>query len=189
MQGRFYWPQLLQEMRQLLLQVEVEKEKQFQTPTGVWIERFIPFTSEGALPMGPSPGGVAPGAPGPGQPPPGSPPPPKPPEKLGGLFDVAGVTASPDTSTQPATEQVAVAEAVPTNSIVHLELHCRGVNLNHVAPDANTQIAFAVAEAFKAHKFLANPQGTELFGQMGLSEDKLTFTFQLKVKLKHPFQF
>jgi hypothetical protein len=74
-----------------------------------------------------------------------------------------------------------------TNEINTLLLTCRGVNLNTVKPDANTVIAFALAEALKARTNLFETNGVQL-GTIAEGDAGLTFTCDLTLKLKRPFK-
>jgi hypothetical protein len=56
-----------------------------------------------------------------------------------------------------------------------------------VAPAANSNIGYAVADAIKARKDLFD-EGTEVVGFGGGNESDLTFTFEVVVKLKRPMK-
>jgi type IV pilus assembly protein PilM len=45
LQDRFYWADLSTRLRQSLIAVEEDKQKELTTPTGVWIEKLVPVSS------------------------------------------------------------------------------------------------------------------------------------------------
>ncbi|MCI0748515.1 MAG: pilus assembly protein PilM [Verrucomicrobia subdivision 3 bacterium] len=45
MQNRFYWANMLADLRKALLAVEEKKEKELVSKTGVWIEKFVPVVT------------------------------------------------------------------------------------------------------------------------------------------------
>ena len=61
--------------------------------------------------------------------------------------------------------------------------------MNAVTPDANTRMAFSVAEELKTKTDLFDPAGTQLFGALSVEDAGLTFTFQTTLKLKRPIKF
>ena len=81
--------------------------------------------------------------------------------------------------------------AAKASSVVisNIVLYCRGVNMNAVTPDANTRMAFSVAEELKTKTDLFDPAGTQLFGALSVEDAGLTFTFQTTLKLKRPIKF
>jgi hypothetical protein len=60
-QDRYYWADTLTELHKILIQVEADTADKLHTPTGIWIEKFLSATTEGApgggtpMPM-PTPG-------------------------------------------------------------------------------------------------------------------------------------
>ncbi|HMJ63929.1 MAG TPA: type IV pilus assembly protein PilM [Candidatus Binatia bacterium] len=143
-EDRFYWANLCSQLRESLMAVEDEKQKELNAPTGVWIEKFMPVgSSSNATVMASSESTTA--------------------SKRGGRAGRG------------------------TNEINTLLLTCRGVNLNTVKPDANTVIAFALAEALKARTNLFETNGVQL-GTIAEGDAGLTFTCDLTLKLKRPFK-
>jgi type IV pilus assembly protein PilM len=46
LQDRFYWADLCTRLRQSLISVEEDKQKELNAPTGVWIEKLVPISSQ-----------------------------------------------------------------------------------------------------------------------------------------------
>jgi type IV pilus assembly protein PilM len=171
MEDRFYWARLLTELRQLLIQVEQQKEQELSkasgktVKTGLWIERFEPADERGPLRIG------APSLQGDNNPRPHPPPPPN-----------RFVNPNPKPPAGRGT-----AEQKP--DVTRINLFCRGVSLSAVAPDANNKLAYGLLDALKGRSDLVETNGTEFFGKISEAEDRLTFTFQITTKLKRPFKF
>lgn len=169
---RFYWSRLLLTLRSCFIQVENKTEKELGTPTGVWIERFRPVL-------------------------PGSPPPGANPATPGGMGinpNQSSVIPSPIRPRAPlrppgrrpfrgGTEE-------STNSIKMVHLYCRGVNMNSHGPDANTRLAQATLVQLRSQSAWFETDETKLVGELGvLDADQITFSFEIQLKLKHPFEY
>jgi hypothetical protein len=176
MEDRLYWGQLLTELRDVLLEVEIQVEKELsaqsgqEVKTGVWLEKMLPANARNPLPIESvkidGPGADPFGRSGPT-------PPATPPPNRGGRGG-AGVatTGEPD--------------------ITQVFLMFRGFNLEQVLPNvpvANTKMVHAVAEALRAHTNLVEAAETQLYGGLKVDEDKLTWEVKLAMKLKRPFKF
>jgi hypothetical protein len=169
MEDRFHWASLLTTLRDALIVVEDKKEKEFNTKTGVWIEKFTPVVPPGYL-MASAPAGMfAQMAAQPVAAPVATPPPAR--GQRGGAARAASARAS----------------AGGTNQIDTVLLTCRSVNLTSVKSDANTVLAEALAEELRGrtNQFVAD--GTKVTGDIaGGDVTNLTFTFQVTVKLAKP---
>ena len=153
MEERYYWGDVLGEMRRLLIRSEenIKKKLSAQKPgveAGVWIEQL----TLGAPPAtaAASPGGYA------------MPPQPVAPE----------VAANPAGAAQPG----------GANPAEVLTLICRAVDLTSVDPSATTEIAYAVESEFKSSPYF-DPKGTGLLGNITRDESNRTFTFGITVTL------
>lgn len=173
MDQRVYWSSLLTTFRSALMSVEEKKEKEFNTKTGVWIERMIPVTPAGFLasvtatplsafapaePAGGNPSGTGAATGNPGR------------RGVGRGASAAG-------------------GAGDTNLIDTVMLHCRSVNLTAIKSDANTVLAESLAEELRGrtNDFIA--EGTKIIGDIpGGDTTNMTFTFQLSVKLAKPIK-
>jgi type IV pilus assembly protein PilM len=172
---RYYWADILTELHNVLVQVEATTGGKLHTPTGVWIERFITtqpsaddLAAAGASSGFPNqftpPGGDAPGAGPPGY-------------RRGG----------PQAQAAPAAAPVAAA-AASTNEVAVVTVLFRGVNLNSpTMATANTDVAYAMETALKASPFFDKDE-TALEGNIDPAGDAGTFTFGVKLKLKHPIK-
>ena len=186
-EDRFYWANVLTGLRESCLAVEIKKEKEINTPIGVWVERLLPAmppkTLVGAvIVVGPGgPGGAEPAG-GPPDNPQGRPPPPRDQGDRGGGRDGGRGRGG----FQGRGGGGPGGGSGHTNEITLIVLHCRGVNLTTPErPDANTKVAQALVEELKANKVLFLEEGTEQVGKQ--EEEGNTFTFQIKAKLKRPF--
>jgi type IV pilus assembly protein PilM len=183
LQQRFYWPDLLTDVRRILISTEKELTRP-GLEVGVWIEKFgtnsgsmfgvdaQPAVDEARPMMRMDPElmrryGLLP---------PGMSSAPKQ-ESDGGAPPVA---PSPDGA--PAAP---AAKKGPTNTVEVVNVTFRAVDMNRGGdPSANGKLAFAVRDALRASPLL-DKDGTELSGDMSPVED-LTFQFSMKLKVKQP---
>ena len=172
-EDRYYWANVLSQLRQILLEVEASQEAALKAKTGIWIEKLIPITPAGAVfaSTGYSPpvvsalgGGGATPAPGP---------------RGGGRLPrpPAGAQATPG---QPG--------AAVGNEVSGMTLTCRSVNMSSVGAAANSGIAFALASQIQAVTNYFDAAGTAFSGNVLPSADDMTFSFEITVKLKRPFK-
>ena len=172
MEQRYYWGDVLQEMRAALIRSEndVQKKLSAQRPgvaAGIWIETLTSAPALGSAaelqntPEYPPPNLYNRGYPQPTQPtPPDQPVPGQP-----------GVDAGAGGS---------------TNGII--TLICRAVNLQNVDPSANSEIAFEVEREMKSATNYFDPKTTSLTTPIVPDEASGTFTFGLSVGLINPLQ-
>lgn len=179
MAQRFYWADVLAELRQVLIRVEDGIRLKLRTDTGVWIEQLttaVP-TPDAAGALGPGPlgqqgsGVMTPesrafqqryGTPSRG---PAAPPPEAAPEAGAG---------SPRKPKDP-------------NEVATMTIMFRAVSLSAYQPEANKETAFAVLNELKASPMF-DAKETQFEGAMGNEEPPGTFTFGVTVKLKHPLK-
>jgi type IV pilus assembly protein PilM len=174
MEQRYYWGDILQEMRGALIRSEsdIKKKLSAQRPgveAGVWIETLTTAPSLG--------GATAPQ---------NSPDPypqngPNPYLRMRGYPQPALSPQSP-----PPDQTAADAGAVGSTNVVALV--CRAVNLTGVDPSANSEIAFEVERELKSATNYFDPKTTTLTGQMTTDDATGTFTFGLTVGLVNPLQ-
>jgi hypothetical protein len=169
LEARSYWGTLLNELRNVLMKTEREGKAQFKTDTGIWIERFVPDCAGAGpafvpAPNEPGPGGRGPGGRGPGGPGGGRGP--------GGPGGVRGPGGGP--------------AGGPSDLVCStINIICRGVDLTHVAPNANTTFAFMLDKELKASPMLAATNS----GIVGnLSPEGKEFTVQVVVTPKRPLK-
>jgi type IV pilus assembly protein PilM len=160
MEDRYYWGDVLEQMREALIRSEVDIKKKLsaQKPgveAGVWIETFTSAPNLGGPISGPNNP-----IPGPNPYPNPYPQPPQP-------------SPSPDATGN-------------TNAIINIV--CRAVNLSSVDPSANSEIAFEVERELKSATNYFDPKFTSLTQQMPTEDASGTFTFGLTVALANPLQ-
>jgi type IV pilus assembly protein PilM len=166
MEERYYWGDILQEMRGALIRSEADIKKKLsaQRPgveAGVWIE---------TLTTAPNLGGAAAPQTSPGSYPPQNGPSP---------YVRYPQSPSPD-------QTAANVGAVGSTNVIALV--CRAVNLTGVDPSANSEIAFEVEREMKSATNYFDPKTTTLTGQMTTDDASGTFTFGLNVGLVNPLQ-
>ena len=186
MEQRFFWPDVLTELRRLLMQAEANRKQVMAgIENGVWIESFTSQTP--GLTAAPEqeqeqqqtssaqqlfyyklmmeryhvmPPGMAPGA--------------TPPTE--GAESTA--TATPPAKTTPAS----------TNEIAVITVKCRGLNLKKYSPTANNDLAYAVEKELQESP-LFDRKETKLSGEIeSVDETAVTFSFGVTLKLKHPMK-
>ncbi len=169
--SKFYWNELMAEMRRILIQAEAKAKEKIQKQStnadvGIWIESFTPAlpASSGYTP--PAAPTAIPGAPAEGGPP---------------MEDRYGLGA-------PTPAPRAAAPTTSENDINSITIVCRGVNLSKIAPNANIDLAYALQAEAKASPFFV-PEGTELVGETREDSATPTFVFNMNLKLKRPFKF
>jgi type IV pilus assembly protein PilM len=158
--ARYYWPDVLTEMRRLLILTEQVSHEKLKTDTGVWSEQFLTMNARVAE----VPGGMPPGMVPPGMRPAELTPPPGP------------TPAAPGATTAGVPEEISL-----------ITLSFRAVNLQNVQPDANQSIIYTLESEFQ-NSPLFDHDGTKLTGSMVSDDTSGTFTFPFTVQLKHPMK-
>jgi type IV pilus assembly protein PilM len=177
MEGRYYWSDVLVELRRLLIRIEQVGQQKLKAETGVWIETLLTVSPRSAPagpapPTGPAPapGGMRPGdsaeSDNPGRPAQAPPP--------------APVESAPAPAAAPETSAPA-----PEGEIHYITLVIRAVNLQNVVSDANTTIIYTTENELKTSP-LFEPKGTQLSGSY--VDEGATFIFPFTVQLKHPLK-
>ncbi len=165
MQDRFYWADMLVDLRRVLMETETSTKASLGVDAGVWIETFAPDNPETAaqaaveeapknnmLAMDPV------------------------------LAKRYGLTVTP-----PPTATAAAAKP-STNEISTIKVNIRAVNLKRFKPTANDDLAFALAKELRASPFFKSEEkDTHLGNNMEQVDDAaLTFSFDLVLTLKRP---
>jgi type IV pilus assembly protein PilM len=184
---RYYWPDVLSELRGIMTKVEGGMKAKFRTDTGIWIEQFISAAPRTDIDLTGQPDA---GAPGP---------------------SMAEVRAAADEafrkryglvrSGRPAAAEPA-AEATPTfdtgspgrkkkagpGEVASVTITFRAVSLNSVSAEANKEIVYSMLNEIKSSP-LFDPDWTDPDGKgVGAEEQPGTFTFGITVGLKRPFK-
>jgi len=160
MEQRYYWGDVLTELRRVMIQSEddIRKKLSAQKPgveAGIWIEQLTALANAGAS---------------------------------AGAADVN--PANPNTANaaygRPARVQAAADSTSNTNTIT---LVCRAVDLTKASGDAsaNNETAFDVENQLKASPMF-DPKTTQLNGQITPDDSNGTFTFGVTVTLQNPFK-
>src|SRR5207249_3604732 len=183
MEQRFFWADLLAELRRTLMQAEAARKESMGVENGVWIESFTSTT----------PGLTA--APAQAQQ-----------EEESGMPSATQMMYQrlmmeryglrPQSfSAQPESESPITSAAstkttpASTNEIATITVKCRGLNLKKVSPTANDDLAFAVQDALRKSP-LFDPKETKLSGAIEQVDEtnSVTFSFGVTLKLKHPMK-
>jgi type IV pilus assembly protein PilM len=172
MEQRYYWGDILQEMRGALIRSEADIKKKLsaQRPgveAGVWIETLTTAPNLGGAnaPQN-SADPYPPNAPNP--------------------YTRGYPQPTPSPQSPPPDQTAANVGTVGSTNVIALV--CRAVNLTGVDPSANSEIAFEVEREFKSATNYFDPKTTTLTGQMTTDDASGTFTFGLTVGLVNPLQ-
>ena len=203
MRDRYYWADVLSELRQVLIRVEQTTKSKLRTDAGVWIEQYI---TAALKPEGEGTAGLesaaAPGAPG-GDPAAmdafrrryglgpegrGGMPAPPPPAAEPAL---AGPEAPPAAGAAPGTlASRRKAKSGDTNEVATLTLTFRAVSLKEVSGQADSDkgIAYAVLQELQnSPLFDPDPQETKTDSEVTYDESG-TFTFRIIARLRRPLK-
>jgi len=194
LEDRRYWGQMLMAVREAMLNVEGEKEKELNTPNvGVWVERMVPIMAANFLTGAPGTnalaGGQGTGAPGDAATPPVVAPPPRP--------TLPGMEGRPRRGGDGRRDGFGGRGASATSSLgtnagfSYLLLTCRSVNLKAQGDVANNALAEAVADELRGMEtyFDTNSTMTKVIGDIvGADTTNLTVSFQVQVKLARPMK-
>jgi type IV pilus assembly protein PilM len=217
MDERYYWADVLTEMRRILMKVEGGTKSKLRTDVGVWIEKFESAapraegdagllsggapSAEGLGVPGrgaPSPaemdmwrrryGRMAGGMPTPGGLPPGAP---TPPGGAPGVPEVPPGTTPTDGNMVGggvgAAPGAAAATKPASNEVSTVTMTFRAINLTDVQADANKELLYSVLNEMRTSP-LFDPEGTKDTGSIGNIEPPGTFTFGIVAKLKRPLK-
>jgi type IV pilus assembly protein PilM len=211
MGDRFYWADVLSELRRLLTQVEQQTKGKLRTDAGVWIEQLItaapraegegtPGMEAGAASGGPAMPSMDPTAMARFR------------ERYGARYGLEGRGRMPgpgpvpgppaaDQSSAPEGEDAAASApgAAParrkakgdTNEIATLTMTFRAVSLKNTSgeADADKGIAYAVLQELQNSPFFdSDPQETRTTSEVVNDEQSGTFTFSIVARLKRPLK-
>jgi type IV pilus assembly protein PilM len=210
MQDRFYWSDVLSELRTILIRAEEKTKASFRADTGIWIEQLTTATPVATDPNAAinnpiqPPGGVVGGPPGGnremdemyrrryGIPPPRG-----------------GVGAESAPSVSPAASPGGAVGVGGTNDVDVMNITFRAIGLSNIAPGANADTALELLTEIKNSPYFdpgtntfagdisqetplnasaqsANPQPAS--GSTTSGEPPGTFSFKIVAKLKRPLK-
>ena len=175
-EDRYYWADILQELRQVLARAEENAKRKLGADTGLWIERL----NSGKPPQEVGLYG-------------------QPDSRYGdSIYEESDTMSRPqivrsedDVADMPPVQpdgQVmgeGMVEAPPPENVI--KLLCRAVSLSEISPSANTDIAFAFENELKSSP-LFDPKETQLAGQINVDDVSGTFTFGVTIFLKKPLK-
>lgn len=185
MDDRSYWPQVLSELRNVLIKVEDSMKREMGADTGIWVEQFRTFeprvedTSSTAGENTPVSDSVARAEMR---------------RKFLQRYGLADRSSAPapaaDTSASASdTSATSKKKKGDTNEVSSITITFRAVSLNSVKPGANKEIVYAVLGGITGDPlFDPDPAETKDTGTIGEEEAPGTFTFKLIVGLKHPLR-
>jgi type IV pilus assembly protein PilM len=197
LEDRYYWAEILKNLRDSLIRAEDTSKRRLGTDTGVWIEQLTSAglaASAGGDPNAAAMGGpVAPTVPSAEM----SEAQKKFYERYG--IPLGGPRAMPPAPGLPAGEAAPAASGDPnapatetgnSNEVSTVTLLCRAVDLTKISgvpADANITVAYALENELKANA-LFNPTNTSLSGQFTSDDASGTVTFEVKLALKRPIK-
>jgi len=183
MEQRFFWPDVLAELRRLLMQAEANRKQVMAgVDNGVWIESFSSQTP--GLTAAPEQEAQQ--------------------EQVNNSVQQAfyyklmmeryhvvppGVSA-PTTEGGEASATTAATKTTPasTNEISVVTVKCRGLNLKKFSPTANNDLAYAVEKELQESP-LFDRKETKLSGDIeSVDETAITFSFGVTLKFKRPMK-
>jgi len=205
MEQRYYWADLMMELRRVLMTVEESTKRRLGVDAGVWVERFITANLAARQPSLPEASAESDTAAAPAQQPttgwnpeiaeyyrrrygitmPGAPAAPTAPVNP----EAPPTPDEPETPVpgMPSIDQTAAAGTQNTNEIATVTLYCRAVDLSRVSPSANTELAIAVLQELQRSP-LVSAEGTQFEGAIQPDEQTGTYTFGINLKLKRPMR-
>ena len=188
---RFYWADVMVELRSILMKVETGMKKRYQTDTGIWIERFLTTeraddiggTAAGASPIPVSTGATS----ADGTRVPGSETPQERAARLARIRSGSSAAAAPTPGATPA--DATTTEKKPkggTNEIATIKISFKAIGLNAVQPDADKEIVYSVLNEIKnSPLFDPDPEPGQIQAEDATTG---TFSFPVTVGLKRPFK-
>jgi hypothetical protein len=192
MRDRYYWADVLTELRRILIRVEQTSKAKLRTDAGVWIDQMItaaPRSGEGeAVPgveQAPQPGGMDPRSRA----------------AFMARYGLGGRRAAPqppEPTPAPAPDGAAPGGATAgaksksgdTNEVATITLTFRAVSLKDISgqPDADKGIAYGVLQELQGSPlFDPDPQETKTDSEVTYAENG-TFTFRIIARLKKPLK-
>lgn len=173
LEDRFHWVDLLKEIRGVLIRVEEVNRRKLSADTGLWLEDLKSFN--------PMATGMASGAADPFGAPPGVPA--ANPQMDRAFMERYGISPGRRAEEAPAPVPGDPNAPAATNDPNAMVAVFRGVSLDHISPNANKDIAFAVQTELKASPLL-NPDQTRLNREITLDETNFTFSFSMTLSRK-----
>jgi type IV pilus assembly protein PilM len=189
MDQRYYWADVLSELRLALIRVEDSIKTKLRTDGGVWIEQLTTMQRNDADTSAPADaGGGAPAASNPNS----------------GMSAAEremfnrryGLSSTPAPAPAPAPEAAPAPGAGPkkptdTNEVATITIKFRAVSLTKPTgrPEANKETAYSVLDEIRnSPVFDPDPQETKVSEDPSGDEEPGTFTWSIVARLKHPIK-
>ena len=179
---RYYWPDVLNEMRNVLIRVETGAKTKFRTDTGVWIDKFVtaPESTEAepaaegaqATPLA-SPSAMSEAF-----------------RRRYGLDRAPSVPSAPEGQPPASPDQGTTASARKkgnTNEVESIDITFKAISLASVSPSAESEFAFALRDEFRNDPMF-DPGGTDITGNIAPDEAPGVYSFKMTLKLKRPLK-
>jgi hypothetical protein len=183
MDDRYYWADVLSEVRQALIRVEQGTKVKLHTDAGVWLEQMTSATPkpEGDQSAAPGPAPVMSAAEGAAA---------EAFRRRYGMADRGAPQPPPPDAGAPAGGRSKKAKAAAgTNDLATVTLAFRGVSLTGVSgqPEANKGIAYDVLKELQSSPVF-DAEETKTPTDVTLDEQTGTFTFSIVAQLKRPLK-
>jgi hypothetical protein len=191
MSDRYYWADVLSELRQVLIRVEQTTKDKLRTDAGVWIEQL---TTAGPRPEGEATPGLEPSARG--QTGAGS----AAQDAFNKRYGLESRRMAPPAAAEPAPSGAPADGAAPAsgrrkpkgdpNEIATLTITFRAVSLKNVSgqADADKGIAYTVLQELQRSTNVFDKDETRTEGDVSNDEQTGTFTFSVVARLKQPLK-
>ena len=179
---RYYWADVLTNLRTLLIRVETGARTKFRSDAGVWIERFItaPEVAEGE--PGAAPEGAAAAAPSTSR---------FDNEAFRRRYGLDGLKSTPAPEAAPADQGGGGVPIVKKkgnpNEIDTLDVTFKAVTLASVSASANSELGYAVLNELRNDPMFVREE-TDFVGGLTADEPPGVFTFRMTEKLRKPLK-
>jgi type IV pilus assembly protein PilM len=181
MDDRYYWGDVLTELRAILIRVEeaTKAKPEVRAEVGIWIERFVSAPGKNE-----ADGGL--------MTPPGGELNPFDAERramMSHFLKQASSTPMPGGGGPPSAPELGASSAAkgPNSANDTITIIFRAISLNSVKADANKELLYSVLNEIKGSP-LFDQEGTTDMGSIGPEEPPGTFTFGIHAKLKRPLK-
>src|SRR6267378_3354700 len=179
---RYYWADVLTNLRTLLIRVETGARTKFRSDAGVWVERLItaPEVAEGE--PGAAPEGAAAAAPSTSR---------FDNEAFRRRYGLDGLKSTPAPEAAPADQGGGgipiVKKKGNPNEIDTLDVTFKAVTLASVSASANSELGYAVLNELRNDPMFVREE-TDFVGGLTADEPPGVFTFRMTVKLRKPLK-
>jgi hypothetical protein len=168
LEERYYWVEVLPELRRILNRTEVVTSNKWKAPTGVWIEQFVtPSPAPAAQSTGGESTGVSTATVS---------------QLESGIVTKYNLTSGDQPV--PAGDGAAPVPVVSGNAISTITIVCRA--MKGPPGSADPDLAYAFLDELKASP-IVDPKTTQL--GTTIPAEEFTFTFAVRIALKNPLKF